>query len=112
MVHSAGDRGISHDIELHTRLDKSKQDNKQGFFKHYKRHSKQLVNALKRWEEGPNTFSTCEYREGILEIKSATDHSKIRFMRYMMKHLGEAYPELLEFITEITTNHIELCNKI
>jgi hypothetical protein len=29
-----------------------------------------------------------------------------------MKHLGEAYPELLEFITEIATNHIELCNKI
>jgi hypothetical protein len=112
LVHTAGDCGISNCVQLHTRADESEQGRKQGFFRHYKRHSKQLVNALKHWKEGPNTFSTCEYRDGILEIKSAIDHTKIRFMKYMMRHLEEAYPRLLGFVTEIETDHIETCNKI
>ena|GEM_PF-793781 len=112
LVHTAGDCGISNDVQLYTRLDKSKQDKQQGFFTHYKCHSRQLVNALKSWKQGPNTFTTCEYREGTLEIKSAVEYTKVRFMKYMMKHLEDAYPKVLEFITEIGTNHIETCKKI
>ena len=90
----------------------NKRRTKKGFFKHYRRHSIQLINALKKWGEHPNAFSLCWYIDGRLEEKPAIKHSEIRFMQYMVKHLEASYPELFEFINEITRDHDEIRRKI
>jgi hypothetical protein len=97
-------------VHIFPKFDESEQDKEQGFFTHYQR--RQLVNALIRWLQTPDAFTSCEYSDGKLDIKPAIDYTKMPYMRYMMKHLGEAYPPILELITSMETNRKEICNKI
>jgi hypothetical protein len=60
--------------DWHRSMDATEQNNwrtKKAFFKHYKRHSIQLINAFKEWGEDPNAFSSCEYRDSELKNKPA-----------------------------------------
>lgn len=111
-VYTAGDHGVADGLQLHSGSGESRGGETEGFFIHYKCHSKKLVDALKHWGEGPNTFTTCEYRDGLLEQKPAIDYNRIRFLKYAMKHLEKGYPELLQSITDIETSHKERCKEI
>jgi archaellum component FlaC len=89
-----------------------KEEQKKDFFKHYRKHSVQLVDAFKKWGEHPNAFSSCEYMDGRLEKKPAIKYRHIPFMQYMIIHVEKSYPELFEFITNIANDHDDICTQI
>jgi hypothetical protein len=80
------------------------------FSKHYRMHSRQLVNALQNWES-QLVFTSYEYKEGLFTPEKI-EPEYIPFIQQMKKHLDKSYQGLLPSPLEIETNHKNLCNKI
>ena len=90
---------------------KENQSGGQPFFRmHYRKHSKQLVNALQDWESQLE-FTSYEYMEGLFTPKRV-EPEYVEFMQYMRKHLDKAYQGVLPSPLDIETNRRRLCSQI
>jgi superoxide dismutase len=88
-----------------------KRHGNQSFFtEHYRKHSRQLVDALQKWEKQLK-FTSYEYEEGMV-IPDRIEPEYIPYMKEMKQHLDNAYPDLLPKPLEIETNCKDLCNQI
>jgi hypothetical protein len=84
------------------------------FFKrHYRKHSKQLVDALKVWIDKLR-FTSYEYKAGELfkHIPERIKPEYVEYMDYMKMHLKKAYPNLLPDPAEIESERKNICTEI
>jgi hypothetical protein len=91
----------------------SKERTEREFFIHYRNHSRQLVDALQRWENELK-FTSCEYNDGNLETKTPDriEPEYIPYIRQMKQHLNDAYAGIFPNIIEVETNRKKICGKI
>jgi hypothetical protein len=91
----------------------SKEDQSRGrqFFRaHYRKHSKQLVGALKNWEKQLQ-FTSYEYKEGLF-TPEGIEPGYVPYIHQMKEHLNKAYQGLLLSPLDIETNRKSLCSRI
>ena len=109
----------SHSISFNSRVENdngisnSAEKRKRAFFSHYKKHSRQLVDALKQWS-GQLHFIDCEYSDGELSRYNETFiEPYVPFMSYMREHLGSgAYGENFIDPNSIQSKRKAICDKI
>lgn len=86
---------------------------RRAFFRHYEKHSKQLVDALKQWSNQLD-FIDYEYADGELHRYNRTlIEPNIPFMGYMKKHLQSgAYGENFIDPNFIQSKRVTICDEI
>jgi hypothetical protein len=91
-----------------------KQGSRSFFIEHYRKHSKQLVNALQKWENQLK-FTSYEYNYGYKEGLVTPDRIEpevVPYMKEMKEHLNKAYPHLLPSPLEVETKRKTLCKQM
>jgi hypothetical protein len=79
--------GIENDNGISSPTDDSEERRRRAFFRHYEKHSEQLVGALKQWSSQLD-FIDYEYSDGELHLYNRTlIEPNVQFMSHMKKHL-------------------------
>jgi hypothetical protein len=105
--------GLEHGAAAN-RSAKERQEGGQPFFrKHYKTHSKQLVDALGEWLNRLR-FTSYEYSGGRLHrrVHDTIEPEYVEYIEYMKLHLNKAYPNLLPSPSEIDLERKKICAQI
>ncbi|HZI71284.1 MAG TPA: hypothetical protein VFD60_08990, partial [Nitrososphaeraceae archaeon] len=87
-----------------------KEGSRSFFVEHYRKHSKQLVDAFQEWKT-QLMFTSYEYKEGLL-TPDRIEPDYIPYMKQMKEHLNKAYSDLLPNPLDIKTKRKNLCNKL
>jgi len=105
--------GIENDNGISISTENSEEKRKRAFFRHYRRHSQQLVDALKQWSSQLD-FIDYEYSNGELHRHNQKlIEPYVPFMNYMKKHLhNDAYPHDFINPNSIQSNRKSICDKI
>jgi hypothetical protein len=91
-----------------------KEQGRRPFFRiHYRKHSRQLVNALKKWVD-QLTLTSYEYKEGRLskDEPDKIEPEYVEYIEYMKLHLNKAYPNLIPSPSEIDLERKKICGQI
>jgi hypothetical protein len=106
--------GFELGMAINSSCPRERRERAQPFFKrHYRKHSKQLVDALQIWIDKLR-FTSYEYKGGELfkHIPERIEREYVEYMDYMKMHLKEAYPNLLPDPAEIESEHKNICTEI